>query len=858
MRNRRPAAGLFAVPALLLAALAIPATTQAATQAVAQAVAQGASPAAAAQGWAGNDTPDTTVSVGTAPAPPQAIAPGAVVLTVAPGGADGAQFASVQAAVDAVPDDSATPYVIELARGTYAERVTIPASKQNLTLLGATGNPRDVVITAADYNQETNPATGSPFGTEGSATVHVKASGFTAQNITFANTFDKTAHPGATGTQAVAIAMEGDRQVYLNDIFYGHQDTLLTWDSSATTHLRQYVFGSEIDGDVDFIFGDGQLVVDRSMINALNDGIYKSAYLTAPATPAEQQYGILISDSTVNTTLANNNLFLGRAWRPNSDADPQVLFRDTVLPQAINTAGPWLGISGATWSPGRYGESGDTGPGAGASPASTVRPVLPDATPQQYLAGTDGWDPVAPPTAPRPAIGDRRIVTEPRLPAVTCATLAAQLPGGTREFSAADEAAPLDTARIQATLDSCAGTGGGVLLSSGALPSGADDAESFLSGPLTVHAGEYLVVDSGVTLFASLDATAYQEPGKATCGSIGPSGTGCVPFISVNGRDAGVEGVPGHGRDGDRWGTIDGRGDLPVLGTDTSWYQIAATATAEGLKQVNPRLIQATSADDVTFSHIRLVDSAKQHLFISKSIGATVWGIQIATPDNTFNTDGVDVDSSTEVTVAGSDLMDGDDCVALTTNSSAASAVTVRRLHCYGTHGLSIGSGTTFGLDSIMFWRNTLNGYDAQGNLSTLDNGIRLKSFPGGGGVVTNVVYADTCMSAIKNLIVLNPNYDPPTGTTIPWFKSVTIDRALAIGSVPGASSVIDGYSADFPAGVTLRDVSLDTTAVTAQFANITLDRTDLSPSGPGVTVTTAAGDPAPPMHCAFPPFPEG
>jgi len=818
MRNRRPAAGLLAVPALLLAALTIPAAT----------------PAHAS------------------PSGPT----GAVVLTVAPGGAGGAQFASVQAAVDAVPDDATTPYVIVLARGTYAERVVVPASKQHLTLLGATGNPRDVVITAADYNQETNPATGAPYGTEGSATVHVKASDFTAVNITFANTFDKTAHPGVTGTQAVAIAMEGDRQVYRNDIFYGHQDTLLTWDSSATTHLRQYVFDAEIDGDVDFIFGDGQLVVDRSMINALNDGIYSSAYLTAPATPAEQQYGILVSDSTVNTTLQNNALYLGRAWRPNSDADPQVLFRDTALPQAVNTTDPWLGISGATWSPGRYGESGDTGPGAGASPASTVRPVLPDATPQQYLAGTDGWDPVAPATAPPPAIGDRRIVTEPRLPAVTCATLAAQLPGGTREFAAADEATPPDTARIQAALDSCAGTGGSVLLAPGA--SGAD---SFLSGPLAVHTGEYLVVDAGVTLFASLDATAYQQPGKATCGSIGASGTGCVPFISVNGRDAGVEGVLRHGRDGDRdgelWGTIDGRGDLPVLGTDTSWYQIAATATAEGLKQVNPRLIQATSADDVTFFHIRLVDSAKQHLFISKSIGATVWGIQIATPDNTFNTDGVDVDSSTEVTVADSDLMEGDDCVALTTNSSAESAVTVRGLRCYGTHGLSIGSGTTFGLDSILFWHNTLNGYDALGNLSTLDNGIRLKSFPGGGGVITNVVYADTCMRAIQNLIVLNPNYDPPTGTTIPWFKSVTIDRALAVGSVSGANSQIDGYSADFPAGVTLRDVSLDATAVTAQYASISLDRTDLTPSGPGVTVTTSSGNMPPrPMHCAFPPFP--
>jgi len=449
-------------------------------------------------------------------------------------------------------------------------------------------------------------------------------------------------------------------------------------------------------------------------------------------------------------------------------------------------------------------------------------------------------------------IGDPRDVTQPALPATNCATLQAQLPGRTRVFSDADEASPPDTARIQAALDTCTGSGGSVLLTGGA-----GGAESFLSSPLTVHAGEYLVMDAGATLFATRDAAAYQQTGKATCGSIGSSGTGCNPFITVTGSNSGVEGVLARTRHGQAWGTIDGRGDMAVLGTTTSWYQIAATATAEGLKQVNPRLIQANSASNSTFYHVRLVDAAKQHLFLSKSTGATVWDIRIATPDDTFNTDGVDIDSSTDVTVANSYFMEGDDCVALTTNSLPESGITVRGMHCYGTHGLSIGSGTTFGLNSILFYRNTLNGYDIFGHLSTFDNGIRVKSFAGGGGLVTNVVYADTCMTAIQNLIVLNPFYDPPTGTTIPWFQSVTITRARAVHSVAGASSVIEGFDADVPTGLTLHDVNLDSTAVTAQDANITLDRANLAPSGTDVTVTTTdSGHPAP-MHCTFPPFPE-
>ncbi|HUN32237.1 MAG TPA: glycosyl hydrolase family 28 protein [Trebonia sp.] len=454
-------------------------------------------------------------------------------------------------------------------------------------------------------------------------------------------------------------------------------------------------------------------------------------------------------------------------------------------------------------------------------------------------------------------IGDPRDVTQPQLPATTCATLAAQLPGGRRVFSAADEASPPDTARIQAALDSCENSGGAVVLAAGA-PSGWRRDTSFLAGPLTVHSGEYLIVDAGITLFASRDAAAYQETGsgKATCGSIGTNSTGCNPFISVDGDNAGVEGTVARTRHGQEWGTIDGRGDLTVLGTDTTWYQIAATATAEGLKQVNPRLIQSNSADDVTFYHIKLVNAAKQHLFISKSVGATVWGIEIATPDNTLNTDGVDVDSSSDVTVADSNLMEGDDCVALTTNSLAESDITVRGLHCYGTHGLSIGSGTTYGLNSILFLDNTLNGYDAWGHLSSLDNGIRVKSYEGAGGLVTNVVYAGTCMKAIQNLILITPFYDPPTGTSIPWFQSVTVEAARAVDSVPGASSEIDGFSASYPTGLTLRDVYFDATATTAQYANVTRDGTNLDPAGTGVTDTTVAGGHGFPMGCTFPPFP--
>jgi pectin methylesterase-like acyl-CoA thioesterase len=319
----------------------------------------------------------------------------AVLITVAK---TGGQFTSVQAAVNAVPDNSSTAYTISIGAGTYDETVGIPASKLHLTLLGATGNPADVVVEAAHYAGLTNPATGNPYGTEGSATVTVRASNFTAEFITFTNTFDKTKNPGVTKTQAVALSMEGDRQVYQHDTFHGHQDTLLTWGATASNTLRQYVFGSVVDGDVDFVFGDGTLVVDRSTINVLNDGQFASGARIAPATWGSHTYGILITNATVNSSLAVGTVSLGRAWVPISGMVPQAVIRNTVLPAAIHTSAPWVGIGSATWTPGRDFEFANTGPGA---TVNANRPQLSTATAAnytaaKYLAGSDGWHPVVP------------------------------------------------------------------------------------------------------------------------------------------------------------------------------------------------------------------------------------------------------------------------------------------------------------------------------------------------------------------------------------------------------------------------------------------------------------------------------
>jgi polygalacturonase len=441
------------------------------------------------------------------------------------------------------------------------------------------------------------------------------------------------------------------------------------------------------------------------------------------------------------------------------------------------------------------------------------------------------------------ATGDPRSVSQPSIPAA-CATLPASLATSNRQFSGSAEASPPDTARIQSALNSCAGTGKAVVLAA----SGASNA--FLAGPLTVGGGEVLVIDTGVTLYASRDAANYQVSGKPACGTVATSGGGCKSFITVNGANAGIMGTQGSSGQG----RIDGRGDLDLVGQSVTWWDLANTAKNDGETQNNPRLIQSNDVNNFTVYDLSLTNSPNFHLVFNGGTGFTVWGLRIKTPANARNTDGIDP-SGTDVTINDSYIQDGDDGVAVKAGSFAAQNMTIENSHFYGTHGISIGSETSAGVTNILFKNDTLSGTDSSGVASTSDNGMRIKSYSSVGGLVSTVTYEGICMTGVKYLLDLDPFYSSGNGSHVPAYTNITVDGAKAVSSASGAKSVLEGYRSSDPLGLTLENVSFDATAVTAENASIGTYNTDLSPSGTNVTVSAISGNGSVPS-CGFPAFP--
>jgi polygalacturonase len=468
----------------------------------------------------------------------------------------------------------------------------------------------------------------------------------------------------------------------------------------------------------------------------------------------------------------------------------------------------------------------------------------------------------------RVATGDPRHPRKPRLPRL-CMVLGAALSTTTGEFSTADETTPPDTGRIQAALDRCAGTGRAVMLA----PGFGNGSNAFLSGPLTIQSREVLLIDAGVTLYASLNPADYQIPGQYpanTCGTVSAAGGGCYPFITFAGSRSALMGT--RAPDGSP-GAIDGRGEDMLVGSTQSWWDIAQTA-ASGGEQNNPILVEGDGVNNITIYQVELENSPMYHVYIQNGHGLTVWGVEINTPATARNTDGVDPVSERDVTIKNDMIQNGDDCVAVKSNPGTPSAnITIDDVHCYGSHGLSVGSQTAGGIYNVLFENSTLNGYDSLGNLSASDTGIQIKSDADTGGLTRRVTYADICMTNIKHVLIFNPHYSSG-GTSVPTQSDIVLNGVVSTDSESGAYSIFEGFDAANPLQIALENIDLDNVTQDGnhgsegptlgesptEYVNADTYNTNIVPAGPegdsanDVTVTPVQGTGAIPT-CDIPAF---
>ncbi|GAA3556378.1 pectinesterase family protein [Streptomyces osmaniensis] len=273
---------------------------------------------------------------------------------------------SVQAAVDAVDGPGRT---IVVHPGTYREVVQVPSDKAELTIRGATRDPRDAVLVFDNANGTPKPDGSGTYGTAGSATFSSASAGLTVRDLTLANDWLRADHPEITGTQAVAAYVTGDRSSFENVRLLAHQDTLFVDTTALDAFDRQYFRRCHIEGDVDFVFGRATAVFEDCRFHTLRRDVdfTPKGMVFAPSTARANPHGILAVRSRITSGAEDGAYKLARPWVPSYEttAWPSLIVRDSRIGPGIDAVAPYTDMREAyPWQTMRFREYRNTGPGA--------------------------------------------------------------------------------------------------------------------------------------------------------------------------------------------------------------------------------------------------------------------------------------------------------------------------------------------------------------------------------------------------------------------------------------------------------------------------------------------------------------
>ena len=248
------------------------------------------------------------------------------------------QYKTIQSALDANQSSLKDWLVLAIDPGTYTEAVQVNKPGVIFKNADSTGQ-KAVVITYNNYSSNTFDANGNfvpqdshDLGTSkcGTVIVTAAATGFSAENITFENSYNVTDHT-KEGEQTPAVAFDSlADQVYLkNCSLIGRQDTVYLQGKGN----RVYINGGKIEGTVDFVFGDANALIENAAINMAYYPGRKTGYFAAPNT-AKGQTGLVFNNCqlTVDNQYGSNAvIYLARPWQTTVQTTSKVVNGKTIL-----------------------------------------------------------------------------------------------------------------------------------------------------------------------------------------------------------------------------------------------------------------------------------------------------------------------------------------------------------------------------------------------------------------------------------------------------------------------------------------------------------------------------------------------
>ena len=300
------------------------------------------------------------------------------------------------------------------------------------------------------------------------------------------------------------------------------------------------------------------------------------------------------------------------------------------------------------------------------------------------------------------------------------------------DFGAVADAATVNTKAIQAAIDKCAASGGGVVV----VPKG-----TFLSGAIFLKQGVNLAVEKDGVLKGTTNIDDYPDIQTRWEGTEEPWTSA---FVNAEGMtDLEISGE----------GTIDGSGGEwlqkypPRRPSDSP----SPAQPSTQLKRGKPRLIGIQNSKRVRVAGLSLHNQAVWCLFVLYSEDVLAENLKITVEHSIPSSDGIDIDSSRRVRIDNVYIDVNDDCISIKSGKDAdglrvnrpAEDIVIENSHfAYGHGGVAMGSETSGGIRNV----EVRNCVADSGNWAP----IRFKTQPSRGGVVENITYRDMTLHATR------------------------------------------------------------------------------------------------------------
>ncbi len=206
------------------------------------------------------------------------------------------------------------------------------------------------------------------------------------------------------------------------------------------------------------------------------------------------------------------------------------------------------------------------------------------------------------------------------------------------DFNAVGDGSTDDAKAIQEAIDYCSSHGGGTVL----IPSG----RTFLCGPVHLASDVELHLAPNSRLLANPDESIYHESAFRA-----NEGEG---MMWISGKDLKNVSVTGSG-------CIDGNG-ISFMGKELDdSYELKPVTTFDP----RPHVLTLVNVDKVEIRDVTIANSAYWTVHLVGCNDVSITGASVLNSLKVRNSDGIDIDHSTNVRIADCNIESGDDCICL-------------------------------------------------------------------------------------------------------------------------------------------------------------------------------------------------